>query len=102
MWRTGGKGELYLYAPKNLQVPSLCETPPRSVCDSAYGLSIGRGSFAFKRGGWTHVSQTVWLNTPGLANGGFVLEISNGAYTPILFLAFAYTSKDNDLQTRPC
>lgn len=85
MWRAGGKGELYLYAPKNLQPASLCETPPRSICDSVYGLSIGRGSFTFKRGGWTHVSQTVWLNTPGLADGGFVLEISNGELKSLIF-----------------
>ncbi|KIM29137.1 polysaccharide lyase family 14 protein [Serendipita vermifera MAFF 305830] len=74
MWRGGGKGELYL----DQQPPALCSTPPRSVCDSAYGLSIGRGSFVFERGMWTHVSQTVWLNTPGLANGGFTLQVGSG------------------------
>ncbi|KAG8799096.1 hypothetical protein FRC16_005838 [Serendipita sp. 398] len=78
MWRGGGKGELYLYAPKDIQSDSLCATPPRSNCDTVYGLSIGRGSFDFERGMWTHVRQTVWLNSIGRRNGGFVLEIGAG------------------------
>ncbi|KAG8806240.1 hypothetical protein FRC17_005111, partial [Serendipita sp. 399] len=75
MWRGGGKGELYLYAPKDVQADSLCSTPPRSNCDTVYGLSIGRGSFVFERGMWTHARQTVWLNSIGQRNGGFILEI---------------------------
>ncbi|KAI9462545.1 hypothetical protein F5148DRAFT_982769 [Russula earlei] len=75
MWRAGGAGELYLYAPKDLQTASLCSAPPQSVCDQTYGLSIARGSFAFSRGAWTHIRQTVILNTPGLPNGGFILTI---------------------------
>lgn len=83
MWRRGGKGEIYLvnisvlpiridhdrtsltvllcliaqYVPKDKQTPRLCSTPPQSVCDSTYGLSIGRGAFTFKTGGWTTVRQ---------------------------------------------
>ncbi|KZT11137.1 polysaccharide lyase family 14 protein [Laetiporus sulphureus 93-53] len=76
MWRAGGAGELYLYAPKNKQTRALCSTPPLSVCDAEYGLSIGRGSFYFAAGGWTRVRQTVTLNTPGAQNGGFVLEVN--------------------------
>ncbi|KAI0078973.1 hypothetical protein K474DRAFT_748854 [Panus rudis PR-1116 ss-1] len=75
MWRKGGAGELYLYAPKDKQSSSLCSTPPESVCDAAYGLSIGRGSFNFTPGAWTRVRQTVVLNTPGLQDGGFLLEV---------------------------
>ncbi|KAI5118330.1 hypothetical protein M0805_006612 [Coniferiporia weirii] len=75
MWRTGGAGELYLYAPKDKQTYSLCHTPPESVCDAAYGLSVGRGSFNFAPGAWTHVRQTVSLNTPGKQDGGFSLEV---------------------------
>ncbi|KAG2020986.1 alginate lyase [Coprinopsis cinerea AmutBmut pab1-1] len=44
MWRQGGVGELYLYASKTKQPPSLC-SDPQSVCDAAYGFSVGRGSF---------------------------------------------------------
>lgn len=50
-------------------------TPPQTVCDQAYGLSIARGSFSFSRGEWTHVIQTVVLNTPGVQDGGFILEV---------------------------
>lgn len=75
MWRAGGAGELYLYAPKDRQTPSLCSTPPLSVCNQAYGLSIGRGSFRFALGSWTHLRQTVVLNTPGYQDGEFRLEV---------------------------
>ncbi|KAK4688832.1 hypothetical protein P7C73_g1269, partial [Tremellales sp. Uapishka_1] len=76
MWRTGGKGELYLYAPKDKQTPSLCQTAPQSVCDSQYGLSIGRGAWTFPRGDWTTIRQDVWLNTPGQNDGGFNVWIN--------------------------
>ncbi|KIP07480.1 polysaccharide lyase family 14 protein [Phlebiopsis gigantea 11061_1 CR5-6] len=75
MWREGGAGELYLYAPKDKQTDALCSTSPMSVCDQAYGLSIGRGAFNFTPGAWTHVKQTVTLNTPGEQDGSFVLEV---------------------------
>ncbi|KAH9057016.1 hypothetical protein EDB83DRAFT_2292791 [Lactarius deliciosus] len=76
MWRSRGAGELYLYAPKDRQTPSLCNTPPLSVCNQAYGLSIGRGSFRFELGSWTHLRQTVVLNTPGYQDGVFLLEVN--------------------------
>ncbi|EMD34319.1 polysaccharide lyase family 14 protein [Gelatoporia subvermispora B] len=75
MWRSHGAGELYLYAPKDKQTDALCSAPPQSVCDADYGLSVGRGSFHFAAGNWTHVRQTVTLNTPGQQDGGFVLEV---------------------------
>lgn len=46
------------------------------MCDTAYGLSIARGSFKFSRGAWTHVSQTVVLNRPGEHDGVFVLKVN--------------------------
>ena len=64
------------YAPKNRQTDGLCSTPPLSVCDQEYGLSIGRGSFNFTPGAWTHVKQTVALNTPGQQDGSFMLEVN--------------------------
>ncbi|KAH8114215.1 hypothetical protein DFH11DRAFT_1596584 [Phellopilus nigrolimitatus] len=75
MWRNDGAGELYLYAPKDKQTDALCNAPPESVCDAAYGLSVGRGSFRFTPGAWTRVRQTVSLNTPGKQDGGFRLEV---------------------------
>ncbi|KAI0792640.1 hypothetical protein C8Q75DRAFT_750682 [Abortiporus biennis] len=77
MWRSEGTGELYLYAPKDRQTESLCSTPPLSVCDADYGLSIGRGSFNFTPGAWTNIRQTITLNTPGEQDGGFVLEVND-------------------------
>ncbi|CAE6452980.1 unnamed protein product [Rhizoctonia solani] len=76
MWRTNSDGELYLYAPKDKQTPEVCNTPPRSICEADYGLSIGRGSFRFTPGQWTHVSQTVVLNTPGKQDGYFTLDVN--------------------------
>ena len=63
------------YAPKDKQTRALCATPPESVCDAEYGLSIGRGSFRFAAGNWTHVKQTVVLNTPGVQDGAFALDV---------------------------
>lgn len=71
MFRKGGMGELYLYAPREKQVDSLCTLPPLSFCNSVYGMSIGRGSWTFKTGEWTDIRQDIWLNTPGKADGGF-------------------------------
>ncbi|KIO25566.1 polysaccharide lyase family 14 protein, partial [Tulasnella calospora MUT 4182] len=75
MWRKGGAGELYLYAPKSKQGDGVCNTPPKSDCNVDYGLSIGRGSFKFAPGRWTNVRQTVVLNTPGKPDGTFALEV---------------------------
>ena len=67
---------LIQYAPKDKQTSALCSTPPLSICDSVYGLSIGRGSFRFAAGNWTHVRQTVTLNTPGMQDGAFALDVN--------------------------
>jgi hypothetical protein len=65
------------------------------VCDETYGLSVGRGSFFFARGAWTHIKQTVHLNTPGQQDGGFRLEV-NGKLainrTDLLYRDIASTS----------
>ncbi|KAI0277152.1 hypothetical protein BC826DRAFT_1087760 [Russula brevipes] len=99
MWRAGGAGELYLYAPKDRQTPELCSTPPLSLCETTYGLSIGRGSFRFTQGGWTNVSQTVVLNSPGVQNGGFVLAV-NGE-TVIDRTDVFYRDKPRELDSVP-
>ncbi|GAA5925480.1 uncharacterized protein JCM15063_005035 [Sporobolomyces koalae] len=77
MFRTGGKGELYLYVPKGVQSEALCKTPPLSYCDSTYGLSIGRGAWTFERGAWSNIRQEIRLNTPGVADGGFRIFVNN-------------------------
>uniref|UniRef100_A0A0W0G732 Putative polysaccharide lyase family 14 protein n=1 Tax=Moniliophthora roreri TaxID=221103 RepID=A0A0W0G732_MONRR len=75
MWRKDGQGELYLYAPKDKQTADLCNDF-HSVCDAAYGLSVGRGSFSYTPGKWTRISQTVTLNTPGEQDGCFTLYVN--------------------------
>ncbi|KAF8643582.1 hypothetical protein AX16_008970 [Volvariella volvacea WC 439] len=75
MWRAGGEGELYLYAPRDKQPAYLC-ADPTSVCNAVYGFSVGRGSFSFVSGGWTKLRQTIVLNTPGKQDGVFVLDIN--------------------------
>ncbi|KAG7086403.1 hypothetical protein E1B28_002358 [Marasmius oreades] len=75
MWRDEGRGELYLYAPKDKQSPDLC-SENHTVCESTYGISIGRGTFLFQRGKWTYVSQTATLNTPGQQDGCFTLDVN--------------------------
>ncbi|KZV90604.1 polysaccharide lyase family 14 protein [Exidia glandulosa HHB12029] len=76
MWRPGGEGEIYLYAPRDKQASNVCATPPKTVCDSVYGMSLGRGSFAFALGGWTRITQTVVLNTPGSPDGSLDLDVN--------------------------
>ncbi|GAA6008210.1 hypothetical protein JCM11491_001930 [Sporobolomyces phaffii] len=77
MFRTGGKGELYLYAPKGSVQEELCSTPPLSYCDSSYGWSIGRGAWTFERGAWSNIRQEIRLNTPGIADGGVRIFVNN-------------------------
>ncbi|GAA6003246.1 hypothetical protein JCM10207_001823 [Rhodosporidiobolus poonsookiae] len=76
MFRKNGMGELYLYAPREKQVSSLCTLGPLSYCNSVYGMSIGRGAWTFKTGEWTDLRQDIWLNTPGQADGGFNIWIN--------------------------
>ncbi|KAJ7063641.1 hypothetical protein C8F01DRAFT_85895 [Mycena amicta] len=75
MWRKNGQGELYLYADKDKQTSALCRAPG-SECNAKYGFSIGRGSFSWATGMWTHVAQTVTLNTPGEQDGVFTLVVN--------------------------
>ncbi|GAA6036980.1 hypothetical protein JCM8097_005489 [Rhodosporidiobolus ruineniae] len=76
MFRQNGMGELYLYAPREKQVSALCSLGPLSYCNSVYGMSIGRGSWTFKTGEWTDIRQDIWLNTPGVADGGFNIWVN--------------------------
>jgi hypothetical protein len=69
------------------------------VCDSTYGLSIGRGSFKFSRGAWTHVSQTVVLNTPGVQDGDFHLEVDGNVV--IDRADVFYRDKPQELDSNP-
>lgn len=54
MWRTGGAGELYLYAPGR---------------DARCGQSLGRGAWTFQPGRWTTIVEKAVVNAPGAADG---------------------------------
>ena len=53
MWRSEGQGEVYVYMPSS----------------TAFGTSLGRGSFRFQPGKWHCIEQELDLNTPGRADG---------------------------------
>ncbi|CDO71910.1 Polysaccharide Lyase Family 14 protein [Trametes cinnabarina] len=70
MWRTNGAGELYTYLPPDYTPnQAVCDIPPFSTCNDVYGASVARGSFAWKTGGRTAISQRVRLNDVGKQNG---------------------------------
>ncbi|GAA5865078.1 hypothetical protein JCM8547_007705 [Rhodosporidiobolus lusitaniae] len=65
MWRERGAGEVYAYLPTS---PGFCHQSD-VYCNDDYGISLSRGSWQFKKGGWTTITQLIALNTPGYANG---------------------------------
>ncbi|KAF8064992.1 polysaccharide lyase family 14 protein [Lyophyllum atratum] len=65
MWRKEGEGELYAYLPTANQKLAVC----KDKCDVQYGASIGNGSWSFKPGEWTQVTERVKLNDVGQMNG---------------------------------
>ncbi|EIW60968.1 uncharacterized protein TRAVEDRAFT_91869, partial [Trametes versicolor FP-101664 SS1] len=78
MWRTNGAGELYTYLPPDYDAnQAVCDIPPFSTCNDVYGASVGRGSFTWKTGGRTTISQRVRLNDAGQENGELEL-FANG------------------------
>ena len=78
-WRSQGVGELYAYLPQDKQnVSALLDVPPYSYVNSDYGISLGRGSFEYARGGWTNVSQTVRLQSTASSSDGVVEVRVNG------------------------
>ena len=58
MWRAGGAGEVYLYAP------------------GESGTSLGRGSWIWPRGDWTCVEQHVELNNPDEDDGSVTVWLN--------------------------
>ena len=77
MWRTNGAGELYTYLPPDFsQNQAVCHIPPYSTCNDVYGASVGRGSFSWKTGGRSIISQRVRLNDVGKTNGELEMFIN--------------------------
>ncbi|ORY01864.1 hypothetical protein K493DRAFT_277672 [Basidiobolus meristosporus CBS 931.73] len=76
MWRSGGEGELYSYAPDK-QGPGYCDIPPDSVCNPAYGDSLARGAFKFPPGKWSTIRQSMRLNSVGKQDGVLKVWMDN-------------------------
>ncbi|KAK6177044.1 hypothetical protein SNE40_015230 [Patella caerulea] len=66
MWREKGDGEIYVYLPD--QDPGFCDRKDVE-CFPAKGNSLGRGSFRFKTGVWTKITEHIHLNTVGKSDG---------------------------------
>jgi hypothetical protein len=77
MWRTDGAGELYTYLPPSSAAnDKVCDIAPYSECNPTYGASVGRGSFSFKPGEWTTVTERVRLNSEGKEDGELELFVN--------------------------
>ena len=76
MFRTNGDGEIYTYVDQSRQVREFCTIPPRTVCNPAFGVSVGRGSFKFRTGSWNLMRQEITLNTPGQPDGKVVVFVN--------------------------
>ncbi|GAA5876647.1 hypothetical protein JCM8547_005763 [Rhodosporidiobolus lusitaniae] len=71
MWREKGAGEVYTYMPT---YTGFCGQDHVFCTD---GISLSRGSWRFKQGRWTTITQLIALNTPGYANGLLYLYADN-------------------------
>ncbi|KAI9637561.1 uncharacterized protein MKK02DRAFT_43487 [Dioszegia hungarica] len=65
MWRQNGAGEVYAYIPSTTTLCSQGQT----ICNSDYGVSLGRGQFSFLTGQWQTIWLLVVLNEVGKSNG---------------------------------
>ncbi|TFK33788.1 hypothetical protein BDQ12DRAFT_707183 [Crucibulum laeve] len=100
MWRGGGDGELYTYLPLSESNKNrLLAVPPRTIENSDYGFSVGRGSFCWDiaAGRWVSVAFRVKLNDIGFQNGEVQLWIDGVSAMNIDGLELRY-SKDSTLK----
>jgi hypothetical protein len=97
MWRTNGAGELYAYVPQtSVNAKALANgTPKTNVApNDVYGTSVGRGSFTWKTGAWTSVSQRVKLNTVGKADGEIEISVNGKSTISVTGLELRTSSSD--------
>ncbi|KAF8481422.1 hypothetical protein JB92DRAFT_3271283 [Gautieria morchelliformis] len=98
MFRTSGAAELYTYLPQPSSGPrfsgnnQLCKAPPLSYCNPVTGASVGRGSWTWKTGAWTTVSQRIKLNDAGQQNGE--VEVIADGKTVINLKGLAFRDSD--------
>jgi len=78
MWRPDSVSELYAYLPLVPQnTKQLSAAPPRSIENSDYGFSVGRGAFHLDCavGDWVTIAFRIKLNDVGLNNGELQLWV---------------------------
>ncbi|KAI8092688.1 uncharacterized protein BX664DRAFT_293900 [Halteromyces radiatus] len=95
MWRENGKGEIYAYIPSRLQTKHLCQTNG-NICNSAYGYSLGRGSWTFKTNAWNTVRQVITLNTLGKQDGDITIYINGNQVYKQSNLVYRTSATNNE------
>lgn len=101
MWREDGEGELYTYLPP---VPSndkaLSAVPPRSIKNTDYGYSVGRGAFSLKDAvnRWMSVAIRIRLNQPGKQDGQMELWIDGRSVISVDELVIRGNGKQDEDQ----
>ncbi|TFK97365.1 hypothetical protein BDV98DRAFT_513952 [Pterulicium gracile] len=78
MWRANGEGEIYTYLPlTDGNDAVLTSIPPRSIRNTDYGYSVGRGSFNLSSavGKWVTIAVRVRLNSIGKKDGEMQLWV---------------------------
>lgn len=59
---------VYAYIP---ELNNICSSS-NVICDTEYGISLGRGQFTFERGAWNDIALYVQLNSPPSASNGII------------------------------
>ncbi|KAJ1917570.1 hypothetical protein H4219_003133 [Mycoemilia scoparia] len=73
MWRKEGGSEAYMYIPSEKQGDAYKEAAGKYF-NQPSGDSLKRGAFKFTAGKWTHIKQTIVVNTGSESNGKFIVS----------------------------
>jgi len=93
MFRPGGAGELYAYFPQLESNTNALAKVTKTFTNDVYGTSVGRGTFTWKRGAWTSISQRIKLNDVGEKNGEFQVWADGVSIMNISGLVFRTSEK---------
>ncbi|PVD36921.1 hypothetical protein C0Q70_03914 [Pomacea canaliculata] len=74
VWREGGVGGIFAHLPRD-QSPDFCDRPD-VMCETSWGLGLGRGTWTFKKSRWQRISMYVKLNIPGHQDGYIKVELN--------------------------
>lgn len=83
VWREGGVGGIFAHLPRD-QSPDFCDRPD-VMCETSWGLGLGRGTWTFKKSRWQRISMYVKLNIPGHQNGYIQVELNE-----LIFLMYQW------------